>query len=272
MSTNHELSTIIAAVAERHFDVNYPLFTVSSGTWTSTITKPPLTHQRVLVGHRIGEHRRLRRGQRVDGGRVGGAECLVLGLVLVRVVVVIGGRVAVVVEEQGVRGTLLVAVCARLYGRAINKTDLRPDGGGQKSSNPWHFFLWTPGASVSVTTSNYVECYNRGQKAKHWELDSLIDIFCNEIARYAGWQNYRESTDGWQLSKMLYSDPLRSAPVDVKFIVIKGCTMDIEGNDCSRYLHVAVDSCDCGGVDGKHGGVVRNNCFYWRVDPNVRWL
>ncbi|KAK4102737.1 glycoside hydrolase family 55 protein [Parathielavia hyrcaniae] len=120
--------------------------------------------------------------------------------------------------------------------------------------------------------TNKVECYNSGQKAKHWELDSIIGTFCNEIARYAGWQNYRESTDGWQLSKTLYSDPLRSAPIDVNFIINKGCTMDIEGDDCSRYLHVAVDSCDCGGVDGKHGGVVRNNCFYWRVDPNVRWL
>lgn len=119
--------------------------------------------------------------------------------------------------------------------------------------------------------TNKVECYNHSQTAKHWELDNLIGVFCNELAKYAVYQNYRESSDGWELARTLYSDQLRSAPIEFNFIINKGCTLDIEGDDYSRYLHVAVDACDCGGMDGKQGGAVKNNCFYWRIDPNIRW-
>lgn len=35
--------------------------------------------------------------------------------------------------------------------------------------------------------------------------------------------------------------------------------------------YVALGSCNCKGVNGKQGGVVENNCYKWRIDPNTRW-
>jgi hypothetical protein len=29
-----------------------------------------------------------------------------------------------------------------------------------------------------------------------------------------------------------------------------------------------VDGCNCSGVDGKQGGVLSNDCYSWRLDPN----
>jgi hypothetical protein len=38
---------------------------------------------------------------------------------------------------------------------------------------------------------------------------------------------------------------------------------------CLKYLSVPTDSCNCNGVDGKQGGIVENDCYIWRIDPNV---
>ena len=50
--------------------------------------------------------------------------------------------------------------------------------------------------------------------------------------------------------------------------VIAGCEWEYDYEECQRYLKVAVDTCDCQGVNGKHGGKVENDCLLWWLDPN----
>lgn len=47
-----------------------------------------------------------------------------------------------------------------------------------------------------------------------------------------------------------------------------GCQWTWDLAECQHYLAVPTDACNCGGVNGKQGGVVRNNCYSWRIDPN----
>jgi len=307
--------------------VNYPLLTVSSGTWTSTITKPPLTisewqFEVVTLTQGPPGARRLGKRQGFDDfwpkpattskwplvvytGPNGTPTTVSPTVAFPTPPPVIGGP-GVVAPPKGAWPTAAIRPRAGFVNRPILEpcaygdedcvTDPllydddkhvgpvdgdidRDDENGEENetvcpattTNPVIVPVPRP-SKFAEPVQNKVECYNHGQTAKHWELDSLINIFCGELEKFAVYQNFRESSDGWELGKTLYVDPFKTAPVDFNFIINKGCTMDIEGNDCSRYLHVPVDACDCDGVDGKHGGVVRNNCYYWRVDPNIRWL
>lgn len=36
-----------------------------------------------------------------------------------------------------------------------------------------------------------------------------------------------------------------------------------------KYLSVPTDSCTCGRVNGKQGGVMEDKCYIWRIDSNV---
>ncbi|XWX00254.1 hypothetical protein V2A60_008274 [Cordyceps javanica] len=36
---------------------------------------------------------------------------------------------------------------------------------------------------------------------------------------------------------------------------------------CARYMDAIVDSCDCGGINGKEGGRITNDCFYVGLHP-----
>jgi len=36
-----------------------------------------------------------------------------------------------------------------------------------------------------------------------------------------------------------------------------------------KYLSVPTDSCDCSGINDKHGGKVINDCYEWRIDPQL---
>lgn len=38
---------------------------------------------------------------------------------------------------------------------------------------------------------------------------------------------------------------------------------------CKKYLSVPTDSCDCSGINDKHGGKVINDCYEWRIDPQL---
>ncbi|KAK8071957.1 (Trans)glycosidase [Apiospora saccharicola] len=48
------------------------------------------------------------------------------------------------------------------------------------------------------------------------------------------------------------------------------CEWRFDMAECRRYLLAPVDGCDCGGAGSKQGGIVRNNCITWRLDPNYQ--
>lgn len=47
-----------------------------------------------------------------------------------------------------------------------------------------------------------------------------------------------------------------------------GCEWEYDNAQCKRYPNVIVNSHDCQGVGGKHGGAVKNNCLLWWLDLN----
>ncbi|KAK3938877.1 hypothetical protein QBC46DRAFT_389339 [Diplogelasinospora grovesii] len=83
---------------------------------------------------------------------------------------------------------------------------------------------------------------------------------------------YRPDTQEISFGRTYYigsTSPLISRiKVDLWFTINKGCTWDVSDDDCHRYLKVPVNSCNCGSVDAKQGGIVKNNCVRWRIDPN----
>ena len=36
-----------------------------------------------------------------------------------------------------------------------------------------------------------------------------------------------------------------------------------------RYMKGPIDSCNCGGADGKQGGYLENKCDRWKIDPQT---
>lgn len=301
--------------------VNYPLLTVSAGTWTSTITKAPLTIspwmlEVVTITQGAGGNKKRQDFNDfypklattptwpavVYTGPNGSPTTLAPSVTYPNSPLTIGPDATpppkgawptrAVRPRAGLVNNPVVEECAfrdykclsdpNNYGDGSGTT---PDDGddydenadlvtetacGTTSTAP----VVTPKPSPSVVADpllNKVECYDVGQAAKHWETDLVSEVICGDIDDFATWSNGGVSTDGFSYGKTLYSDPLKSAPIDVWFILEKGCTWNIGSGDCLRYFRMPIDACDCDGVDGKHGGVVRNNCITARIDPDVRW-
>ncbi|KAK8124074.1 Pectin lyase fold/virulence factor [Apiospora kogelbergensis] len=59
--------------------------------------------------------------------------------------------------------------------------------------------------------------------------------------------------------------------VEVNFLVKPGCQWTYSDEECHRYLEMPVNSCNCGGVNRKQGGVANNDHNSWRIDPNHMW-
>lgn len=125
-----------------------------------------------------------------------------------------------------------------------------------------------PEASPSETghpDQNVKQCYGSGHKTTHIKLDNAIISFCNNLGdpgeiKHAGFSRYENNEYDQDWFEHLW--------VYMKFEVRPGCEWTYNFDECQRYMHVPVDACNCGGVNGKQGGSVSNNCLYWRVDPN----
>jgi hypothetical protein len=116
-------------------------------------------------------------------------------------------------------------------------------------------------------TKNERKCYDGGQRTTHVRMDGAINSFCNEIGNpgdVLGSGTVKKAT------KELPSNGGTVTEIVLKLEVQAGCEWLYNYNQCSKYLHVPVDSCNCGGTDDKQGGTVKNNCLYWRVGPNTK--
>lgn len=47
------------------------------------------------------------------------------------------------------------------------------------------------------------------------------------------------------------------------------CKYMYDEANCLKYLSIPTDSCDCSGINNKHGGKVINPCLQWRIDPQL---
>ncbi|KAG8162100.1 hypothetical protein KVR01_007865 [Diaporthe batatas] len=117
-------------------------------------------------------------------------------------------------------------------------------------------------------SKNVRDCYDAGQDTTHVRLDEAINSFCKQIgdpgdvlaAGTVKKANKEPPSNGGSVVEIVF-----------KLEVKEKCEWSYDYNECVRYLGVPVDSCNCGGINGKQGGTVENNCLYWRVDPNKKW-
>ncbi|UNI24920.1 hypothetical protein JDV02_010637 [Purpureocillium takamizusanense] len=137
-------------------------------------------------------------------------------------------------------------------------------------------------------------CYNSGYAAKHVRLDYAIEDYCNELndkgaildAGFSYKTSFPFSGDPWPLlviiglvvvdhTKCSWVNKWPASSFDNHGIVNSTETEPqnaLQGTElCSKYLHAIIDSCNCGGVDGKQGGTLENDCYEWRIDPNTDW-
>ena len=112
------------------------------------------------------------------------------------------------------------------------------------------------------TSKNEKKCYNSGQKSSYGKIEAAAQSFCNNI---------RDDPAGPVFSnfyKEAKKQPPGSYHFAVAFEVFEGCKWEFSMDECLRYFHVPIDSCDCSKKGDKQGGTVRNNCVYARIDPN----
>ena len=127
-----------------------------------------------------------------------------------------------------------------------------------------------PPLASGSTAENKENCYHAGRSTTHERMSNAISSFCSEI----GEEEDVLEEDFFKESMFDYPQA-GSNPIGLQIVIslsIKaGCEWIWSADECSSYLHVPVDSCNCGGVNGKQGGLVSNNCYDWRIDPNNKW-
>lgn len=168
----------------------------------------------------------------------------------------------------------------------LDDDDESPDGGGPEDAYALCINVDPPtktSSSMSSSTSstssipvpspmqNTVDCYNSGRKADHARLDSAITSFCNALV-----SQVREVKQKWMLSlsfpfDLQFGSEAVSLRVDISAEVFDNCDWKTSFDECQRYLEVPLNSCNCGGTNGKQGGYVQNNCLKFRIDPNNNW-
>ncbi|KAI0191651.1 glycoside hydrolase family 55 protein [Astrocystis sublimbata] len=109
-------------------------------------------------------------------------------------------------------------------------------------------------------------CYDSGVKELHRNLDQAANDFCFSL-RQRGERDDVLGTGVYHRDSYI-SD--RAYVIVTELEVFDDCQWTWNYDLCRRYLGVGVDSCNCGGVDGKQGGYVINDCYRWKIDPN--WL
>lgn len=112
---------------------------------------------------------------------------------------------------------------------------------------------------------NQVKCYNSGETTEHVQIDNAATSFCNDIAKDAFAENYFHSID----FPFPYNRGFGTVDITISLEIKSKCNWTYNFNECIEYLAVPENSCNCNGVNGKQGGVVTNNCYEWRMDPNL---
>lgn len=112
--------------------------------------------------------------------------------------------------------------------------------------------------------TNSVKCYNSGETTEDVRMQSAAHSFCGDIEEDKLVPGYFRSKD----FPFPYNGGAGTVTITISMAIKKGCGFDWDRNLCQKYLSVPADSCNCAGVNGKQGGVVENDCYKFRVDPN----
>lgn len=132
----------------------------------------------------------------------------------------------------------------------------------------------TPSATPTTTQpplahpspmENRVNCWGSGHKFKHYQLDAGIQEFCEHIISYKP-----RLKNGFSLRRLQILAPKKAAGFTLS--IRDGCEWEPTMEECKAFYSVNVDSCNCGGVNGKQGGMLTNNCIYAGIWPSTNLL
>jgi hypothetical protein len=299
--------------------VNYPLLTVSEGTWTSTITQPPITISQwvfevVTLTQDNSQDKIKRQGfsefwpvpattpgwpSVIYTGLDGSLTTIAPTMAFPTPPVSIGPSapppptgswpIRAIQPIAGLLDQPQVIECDYLdfnspcftqpwiiFGDNSTYTD--PDDGDDDEN--WQELQTTCPTPTATTTTptpspspseqgdpmqNQVNCYNSGETTEHVRMDNAATSFCNDIAQDAFAENYFRSID----FSFPYNGGLGTVDITISLEIKPKCDWTYNFNECTQYLAVPENSCNCNGIDGKQGGVVTNNCYEWRMDPNL---
>ncbi|KAF6837096.1 exo-beta-D-glucanase [Colletotrichum musicola] len=167
-------------------------------------------------------------------------------------------------------GELLASACPLEPQSTTSATRTQTTAPSQPTAKP----MKEPNAS-----QNKLNCYNNGRKMTNVRLQNGINSFCRNIAADAGVGVSARSEGGLLQSRATGEIPAGYKKDSVKvfsgqeeisfsFEVLDGCAWQFDLDECVRYMKTPVDSCNCGGENGKQGGYGKNNCLKWKTDPN----
>lgn len=306
--------------------VNYPLITVSQGTWTSTITQAPLT-----ITEWVFEVVTLSQGTGAKNKRAAAAFWPVPATTPFWPAVVYNGGIdgkptttsatvpfpkppasigpgapappsgswpqRAVQPVYGSSESPLTSECSYLNFNDPtcitqpwfwkNITGGIPGGGDIE--NFWDLLTRCPSASSSTTTkttrtttikvsptppapsprvqgdprTNSVGCYSKGMATENVRMQNAANSFCGAI------QNDKLQPGYFRAMDFPFYSGGAGVIITISLKIKPRCSFSFDKTLCLKYLSVPSDSCNCGGINGKQGGYVENNCYKWLVDPNL---
>ena len=114
--------------------------------------------------------------------------------------------------------------------------------------------------------TNTLKCYNGGEDTERVRMVDAMNRFCDLVEHSDLGPGFFRS-EKWDYP---YNRGVGFVSIHVALEIKANskCGFKYDKNLCLHYLSVPTDSCDCHGVNGKHGGIVKNNCYKWTIDPN----
>lgn len=112
---------------------------------------------------------------------------------------------------------------------------------------------------------NEVHCYDSGENTEGDRMHNAARSVCNNIEHDDFKENYFHTSN----QPFDYNGGIGTVTITLSLQINEGCTWVWDYNECLKYFSVPTDSCNCNGVNGKQGGTVTNDCYTWRIDPNV---
>ncbi|KAK4450338.1 hypothetical protein QBC34DRAFT_379538 [Podospora aff. communis PSN243] len=133
----------------------------------------------------------------------------------------------------------------------------------------------TPTPDRALPEKNSVKCFNSGFPMSNGQLQAGVNTFCGIVLRAAQVANGRRRQAGVELPGGFIVQHKLEVPgmgnqIDFSFEVNEGCAWRFDIDECRRYMKTPVDSCNCGGTNGKQGGWGQNDCLGWKTDPEWR--
>ncbi|KAL8364554.1 hypothetical protein RB595_003710 [Gaeumannomyces hyphopodioides] len=122
--------------------------------------------------------------------------------------------------------------------------------------------------------NNY--CHNSGQRATNAQLRAASRSFCESLGREGTViRNNPVSLGGTglglQISKRfdLPANGQWQIHINAGLLIRPNCQFTANYAKRQRYMSVNIDSCNCEGENGKQGGTIGNDCYEWRLDPEL---